>query len=207
MVERDVATFSGTDPRVGESEPPDEALIAAAREGDADAFERLLKRHEGRVLRVLRLLGVPAADREDVAQEIFVRVFRHLGGFRPGNPFSGWIYRITVNAVHDYRRRARRAPREDFDADAVLENAPDSAPDPEQSVELSHRQRLLEEAMARLSERERAVFVLREIEGMETRQVARALRITTITVRRHLSRARSRLRCLLDSAQKIAPRR
>lgn len=202
MVERDVETFSGTGPRAEESEPPDGALIAAARAGDSDAFERLLKRHEGRVLRVLRLLGVPDADREDVAQEIFVRVFRHLGGFRPGNPFSGWIYRITVNAAHDYRRHARRTPREDFDADTVLENAPDRAPDPEQSAELRHRQRLLEQAMVRLSERERAVFVLCEIEGMETRQVARALRITSITVRRHLSRARTRLQALLESAQK-----
>jgi len=205
MVKRQVPAL--TAPAAGKGEPSDEALVAAARGGEATAFELLLKRHEGRVLRVLRLLGVPVDDREDVAQEVFVRVFRHLGGFHPGNPFGGWIYRITVNAVHDYRRRMRRLPREGFEAETALDSAPDDAPNPEQSAELRRRQRLLEGAVARLSERERAVFVLCELEGMETRQVARALGITSITVRRHLGRARSRLQRLLETAQEKRPRR
>jgi RNA polymerase sigma-70 factor (ECF subfamily) len=164
--------------------------VAAAQEGDVRAFEALLSAHESKVLRVLRYLGVPASDREDVAQEVFVRVFRHLGGFRRGRPFGAWVYRITVNAAHDWRLRCGAAPEEvPWTEDAG--RIPGSGPDPDLA-------RRLLAGLAGLSERERAVFVLRELEGLETSEVARALGITSITVRRHLGLARDRLRRLLD---------
>jgi RNA polymerase sigma-70 factor (ECF subfamily) len=175
----------------------DESLVAAAREGDEAAFERLLSRHEGRVLRVLRLLGVPDSDREDVAQEIFVRVFRNLGRFRPGHSFSGWTYRITVNAAHDHRRGAARRRLREAGWHPGLDDAPDRAPGPAERVAGLDRARLLEAALAHLSERERAVFVLCELEGLATGAVARALGISGITVRRHLGRARRHLREVL----------
>ena len=86
----------------------DERLAEAARQGDARAFETILQRHEGRVFRVLRLMGVPRQDLEDVAQDVLLRVFRHLDGFRKGRPFRSWLYKIAVNAAHDYRARRRR---------------------------------------------------------------------------------------------------
>lgn len=174
---------------------PEERLVRAAGEGDVRAFEELLDRHQGTVLRVLRLLGVPLNDREDVAQEVFVRVFRSLGRFRAGQRFGGWLYRITVNASHDYRRRRRRRPQEAHWSDLSEKNATESGPDPERRLE--HRRRL-ERALEALSERERAVFVLCELEGLETRRVARTLGIAAVTVRRHLGRARGRLQRLLQ---------
>lgn len=175
----------------------DDALVAQARRGESSAFELLLHRHESRVLRLLRLMGVPAQDREDVAQDVFVRVFRHLGGYRSGRSFSAWIYRITVNASHDYRgRRARQAAEGAWEAD--LEQSPDDGPGPGEQLDQADSRRVLERALLRVSERERAVFVLCELEGLETRQVARALGITRITVRRHLSRARAHLRAVLE---------
>ncbi len=89
----------------------DEALVQAAIEGEVRALETLIDRHQGRVLRILRFLGIPGQDREDVAQEIFVRIFRHLKGFRAGSEFGAWLYRLTVNAAHDYRSRAGRLGR------------------------------------------------------------------------------------------------
>ena len=94
------------------TETPDEALIAAATRGETRAFEKLLDRHESAVLRVLRLMGVPAQDREDVAQDVFVRVFRHLRSFQRGRSFGAWVYRIAVNAAHDYRARQGRRSSE-----------------------------------------------------------------------------------------------
>lgn len=178
----------------------DGRLVEAARRGDARAFEQLLERHESRVLRVLALLGVPRDDREDVAQEVFVRVFRHLDRFRAGQPFSGWLYRIAVNASHDHRRRLRRrreAPRRGDDPPERR----DEAPGPHERLDLGDRRRRLEGALAALSERERAVFVLCEIEELPTGQVARALAISSITVRRHLGRARRRLQAILSAAE------
>lgn len=175
------------------NEPSDEALVAAAQGGEARALERLLVRHEGRVFRVLRLLGVGVADREDVAQEVFVRIFRHLDGFRRGRPFTGWLFRVAVNAAHDHRRRVARRLRGEADWSEAPENAPASGPGPAETLAGRDHRRQLETALESLSERERAVFVLCELEGLTTREVARALGITMITVRRHLGRARRRL--------------
>jgi len=182
-------------------ETSDEVLAQAAQQGEVRAFETLLDRHQAKVLRVLGFLGVPAQDREDVAQEVFVRVFRHLKGFRAGRSFGAWIYRVTVNAAHDYRtRRGRRAAGE-TDWQEGLEAAPDERPGPAESA----RERELREALGRaletLTERERSVFVLRELEGLETAEVARGLGISAITVRRHLFRARRRLRSTLAALE------
>jgi len=179
-------------------EASDDALVAAALEGSARAFDALLTRHESRVLRILRLLGVPSRDREDVAQDVFIRVFRHLNGYQRGRSFAGWLYRVSVNASHDYRARTSRVVGQEAPwADALEHHAdPGAAPD------AGDTRRGLEAALGELSERERSVFVLRELEGLETAEIARALGITGITVRRHLGRARERLRGLLKPTEK-----
>ena len=175
-------------------EPSDDVLVAAALEGNARAFETLVERHAPRVSRVLRLLGVPAADREDVAQDTFLRVFRHLRGYRTGRSFSAWIYRVAVNASHDWRERTRRISADEVPWDDDQGRGVPVAVEPDRA-ELSRR---LEQALAQLSERERAVIVLKEFEELDTTEVAKALGITSITVRRHLGRARDRLRRLLE---------
>jgi len=181
-----------------EQDPTDAELVAAARDGQVRAFEQLLDRHQARVLRVLRFLGIPSQDREDVAQEVFVRVFRHLKGFRAGREFGAWLYRVTVNSAHDFRsRRGRLARGEAPWAEAA--DPEDPRPGPGESARREELRRALEEALESLSERERTICVLREIEGLGSREVARALGITAVTVRRHLSRARRHLRDLLGA--------
>lgn len=178
----------------------DEDLVLAARRGEVRALERLLDRHQGRVIRTLRLLGIPPDDREDVAQEVMIRVFRHLDGYRPGNPFTGWLYRVTVNSAHDYRRRRGRRGRAEAPWNEALETTADSGPGPSETVTAREDlRRTLEAALTVLSDRERAVFVLREMEDLDTGEVARALGISTITVRRHLGLARKHLRKALLS--------
>jgi RNA polymerase sigma-70 factor (ECF subfamily) len=176
--------------------PSDDALVEAALAGNTRAFEALVERHEVRVLRVLRLLGVPASDREDVAQDTFLRVFRHLRGYKAGRSFSAWIYRVAVNAAHDWRERAQRIAGDEVPwtegADHPAE--PDPASDPAR-MDLARR---LEAALDLLTERERAVFVLKEFEELDTSVIAKALGITSITVRRHLALARDHLRRTLE---------
>jgi RNA polymerase sigma-70 factor (ECF subfamily) len=201
----DTFTFTAREGVVTQRDEPeatDEALVAEARGGRVVALDTLLRRHESHVLRLLRLLGVPRDDREDVAQEVFVRVFRHLATFRSGRPFRGWLYRIAVNATHDYKRRMERRGRDEVAWAEGLDHEPDASPGPARIAEERERARRLEEAIATLSERERAVFVLLEIEGLGVREVAGALGITSITVRRHLGRARVHLRRLLDEIEK-----
>lgn len=174
-------------PSDDEAEEP--SLIEAARGGNARAFEALLGRHEARVFRVLRLLGVPAADREDVAQNVFLRIFRGLDGFKAGRPFASWVYKIASNAALDWRGQSDQRRREEAPWDDALDEA---AVAPETgNLDLAHR---LEVALDTLSDRERAVFVLIEMEGVERADAARALGISGITVRRHLGLAKDRLR-------------
>lgn len=180
-----------------DSDPSDESLVAMAAEGNREALDSLLRRNEARVLRVLRLMGVPASDREDVAQDVFLRVFQHLSGFRAGNSFGGWLYRITVNASNDYRGRAARRRKDESGWVAGLEEAASGAPGQTRELESRGEWRRIERALESLSPRERAVFVLSELEELDTRQVARALQITSITVRRHLVRARKHLQRIL----------
>lgn len=178
----------------------DEALVAAAQDGDVRALEALLDRHQARVLRTARLLGVRPDDRDDVAQDVFLRVFRHLAGFRAGHSFAGWLYRVTVNVVRDHRaERGRRNERETAWT-PVHEERERAGPadDPHATAEERDLARALEAALGELSDRERAVFVLREMEGRDTLEVARALGVTRVTVRRHLGLARRRLREILE---------
>lgn len=171
--------------------------MAAALAGDARAFDALLTRHESSVLRVLRFLGVPARDREDVGQDVFIRVFRHLKGFKRGRSFSGWLYRVSVNSAHDYRLRVSRAAQDEAPWIEGLDRSAGS-----HASGASDVRRSLEAALTQLTERERVVFVLREIEGLDTHEIAKALGITEITVRRHLSLARERLRSLLGGLER-----
>jgi RNA polymerase sigma-70 factor (ECF subfamily) len=163
------------------------------------AFESIVTRHERRVLRVIRFLGVPAADQEDVAQEVFIRVFRHLSAYRKGRSFAAWVYKIAVNAVHDWRGSARRRSEDEI---PWTDEAETKASEPDEGAEGPRIQlaRRLESALAELTERERAVFVLKELEGLESSEVAQALGISSITVRRHLGQARERLQKKLRQA-------
>ena len=178
-------------------EDHDAELVQRAQAGEIRAFEALLERHQARVLRTLAGLGVPAHERDDLAQEVFIRVFRHLSGFRKHKAFSSWLYRITINTVHGYR--GARASSREKPWDAGLDHLPDDRPGPERFMEGEDLARSLEQALEQLSERERTVFVLRELEGLDTREIASALGITRITVRRHLGRARNRIREVLGS--------
>jgi len=141
----------------------------------------------------LRLLGVAASDRDDVAQNVFLRIFRSLDGFRAGRPFSPWVYKIAANAALDWRGQSDRKRREEAPWDEAIEETA-AAPDPA-ALDLSRR---LEAALEALSERERAVFVLVEMEGVERGDAAQALGITRITLRRHLGLAKERLRLELS---------
>jgi RNA polymerase sigma-70 factor (ECF subfamily) len=171
------------------------SLIEAARGGDARAFEALLARHEARVFRVLRLLGVPASDRDDVAQNVFLRIFRSLDGFKAGRPFSAWVYKISSNAALDWRAQSDQRRREEAPWDDSLDDTAQAQAPAGEALDLARR---LEAALDTLSDRERAVFVLVEMEGVDRADAARALGITGITVRRHLGLAKERLRKALS---------
>jgi RNA polymerase sigma-70 factor (ECF subfamily) len=163
-----------------------EGLVARAAAGDRPAFELVVRRTEGLVLRTaLRLLG-NREDARDAAQDVFVRMFNSLPRFNPERPIEPWLYKITLNVCRDMiRKRARWA------AGSAAETRPVAVfPRPE----ARERRDLLIRALDRLSERERAAIVLRDFEGITTEETARILNIRQVTVRTLISRARVKLK-------------
>ncbi len=151
------------------------------REGD---FERIMQAHERMVVSTAyRLLG-RMDDARDAAQEVFLRLLKHLDRVH-GDP-KPWLYRVTVNVCNDHLRR--RVPVKSPDVSQA-----DPSPDVSRTLELDDRKRLLMEALTTLPERERAAVVLRDIEGLSTREVAAILDVEEVTIRSQISVARVKL--------------
>jgi RNA polymerase sigma-70 factor (ECF subfamily) len=173
----------------------DEAdLIREAARGDAGAFEELVLRKRERVVRTAYQITGDLEDARDVAQWVFIRLWKVLGRFDPGRRFDTWLYRITVNAAIDLlREKGPRGTLQPLPEDPSALPA-DGAPSAEHALDLKELQRAFLRLASRLAPKQRAAFVLREIEGQSTEEVARALDIRESTVRNHLLQARRVLR-------------
>lgn len=178
------------------------ALVERARAGDREAFEQLMVSTQHRVAATAwRLLG-DREDARDASQETFLRAYKYLRGFKAGQDFHGWLYRITVNVCRDMLR-ARRAARAD---DTPLENLTeaqeggasplgrDPRPDAEGATLLSQQRAIVRRALSTLPEKERTAVVLRDLEGRTTEEVARLMKTRPATVRSQVSTARTKLR-------------
>ena len=173
--------------------------IRAAQAGDEASFEALMEATQRKVAVLAhRMLG-SADEARDVVQEVYLRVYRSLGSFRADENFHGWLYRITLNVCRDAARKRRRAvPLPENDA--VLPPAlvtPDAS---ESAAFAAQRAALLARALATLPEKERRAIVLRDLEGLETREVARILGSSPITVRTQIWSGRKRLHAFLVRA-------
>jgi RNA polymerase sigma-70 factor (ECF subfamily) len=147
-------------------------------------FDELVALHQQRVLRTAyRLLG-RLEDAQDASQEVFLRLLKNLHRI-DGDP-QAWLYRVTVNICNDQHRRKPvvMEPKLDF---------VDPAPTAEHALQMEERKRLLMEGLQTLPERERAAVVLRDIEGLSTREVAAILNVEEVTIRSQISMARVKL--------------
>lgn len=163
-----------------------------------EAFAALVDRHQARVLRLATHLLRDADAARDVAQDAFLRAFRSLPGFRQDRSFANWLLQITVNAARDHQSRLAPWLLRPLDAGAEVQAAGDLDLEVSQAVVVARIQSLLDQ----LSPREREVFTLRDLEGLEVDEIADVLGLEAPTVRRHLARARLRLRDLLEGPSK-----
>ena len=186
---------------IGDHQPEGlDSLVERAQAGDRAAFADLLDRFEGKALSIARQLGLGPEDAQDAVQDAFLKLFRYLHRFRTGESFINWFYRIVVNACRDHlRRNPRRADVSlDDERQGIAEQVAD---DSEGALERAEARRLQQRALAALgclAPKERTAFVLRELQGLDTRAVARAMRVTRVTVRRHASNARRKIRERLE---------
>jgi RNA polymerase sigma-70 factor (ECF subfamily) len=180
----------------------DLVLVARCRRGEPEAFSRLVALHEGMVFNLAaRLLG-DSEEARDVAQNVFLHVYRKLGQFEGRSALRTWIYRITVNQCHNRRRwwQSRRREKEEPiekvaagpEASRLADEAPQSSPFDE--TRRHERARRVQRALLQLSFEHRAVLVLREIEGQSCEAIANLMGVAKGTVKSRLARAREALR-------------
>ena len=170
-------------------------VIQRARRGDLDAFDDLVALHERRVWGLAHQITNNADEARDIAQEVFLRVHRHLGRYDPGRPFESWLYRITVNCAYDHiKKRPAFVPLDSLLAEHSPALADTQSGNPTAAMETRDLHAALRRSLGCLTPQERSVFILRDVRGLATREIAYILGCTTITVRRHSSNARLKLR-------------
>jgi RNA polymerase sigma-70 factor (ECF subfamily) len=186
--------------------PPDSELIAQAAAGDHSAFHLLVERHRSMVYRVAYQFAGNHHDAEDIAQDVFIKVYRSLGRFRQDAQLTSWIYRIVMNACIDHRRRQMSAGAAPFgdEAELMMLNTPEDAPGPEQQAYAGELGEVLETEINRLPPGQRIVFIMRHHQGLKLGEIADALGLAEGTVKRQLHAAVQRLRQALTVANVTA---
>ena len=192
-----VQTFPPVDGRpaqrglIQSSPTTDEEIVLRVRSGDTELFEMLMRRHNQRLYCAVRAIVESDAEAEDAVQQTYFAAYRHLGQFEGRARFSTWLTRIAIHEALARRRRTleRGVPSANVSVDSIA--SPD--PDPEQQTYAVELSTLLDAALGRLPAGYRAVFMLREVQGLNTTDTAERLRLSEGTVRTRLHRAKDLL--------------
>ena len=188
----------------------DLALIEGLRAGTESAYETLIERFERPVFSIVSRLLEQPADAPDVVQDVFVKIFRNVDGFRGESSLKTWVYRIAVNEARNQRRWFGRHRRQEVDLEPatpekhglkdVLE---DRGPSPFELALDRETHTLIEEALAAVPGSYRTAIVLREVEGLSYEEIASILSISLGTVKSRILRGREALRRVI--AERVEP--
>ncbi len=186
--------------RVSDDAARDWELVGRSAAGDLDAFDELVTKYQKKVYGIIFGIVHQSEDALDIAQEVFLKVFRQLGRFSGKSSFFTWLYRITVNMAIDHQRRKKRISEVEYDDEIAKEDVTGSAhllrPEltPEEALSRKELSEIVLEAIELLPEEQRAVLTLREIEGLSYKEIARVLKCSTGTVMSRLHYGRRKLR-------------
>ncbi len=187
------------------SQKSDRDLVLACQKREPAAFEELVKRHQRTVYALIYQLAPDWTDTSDLAQEVFIRVYRSINNLRNPSSFRSWLTQIVTNLFYDeLRKRPRRLPTvsmdeptdQDSESEATHDIA-DNSPQPDEKA-LSHEMTdVIRKAMLRLPEQFRTAIVLREVEGLSYEEIAVITKTEMGTVKSRIARARTKLQELL----------
>jgi RNA polymerase sigma-70 factor (ECF subfamily) len=173
-------------------------LIERAVAGDNVAFEQIMIHSQEKVMALSwRMLG-NEADARDASQEVFLKIYKYLAGFKQDQDFFAWVYQITVNVCRDTAKKRQRYAGPSGSLSLTGEESAFEVPALQQGADetliAAQQRELIAGAMATLPEKERAAILLRDIEGLPTNEVARILRSSSTTVRSQISSARKKIK-------------
>lgn len=181
---------------------PDRELVEEAARGSREAFDALVRRHQGSIVNLARAMTAADADADDLAQESFVRAWRSLATFRHDSTFRTWLHGIAINVIRSHRSRGSRLRRL---FGVVTSNRGDAA-DPLERASVDDgiegplvMRESIDRALATLPIDMREAVVLRDVQGFDYKEIAEALGVPLGTVESRIFRARQRLRPLLES--------
>lgn len=175
-------------------ETSDRDLITAVLDGSEAAFGELVDRYKDRVFRLLGRYCRDSIECEDLAQEVFLKVFRKLHTFNHESQFFTWLYRITANAATDHLSRASSRRLRLVEDTGVFERGDEDRESPTAPLEQQELATVTREIVASLPEKFRTILVLREFEGLSYTDIAETLEIQLGTVESRLFRARQRFK-------------
>lgn len=188
----------------------DSLLIEQFRRGDPAAMERLIVKYQNRIYNVVLRICADPDDAAELTQETFVKILENLGKFEGRSSFYTWAFRIAVNLTLNYCQRNAKLAVRSLDTEEEQYSGParqalkellsdDSSPDPEAVAQDRELHEIAIAALNKLDEAHKAVLVLRDIEGMSYARIAEVLGIEIGTVRSRLSRARTKLKDILEA--------
>lgn len=184
----------------------DAELVIACQAGSKEAMECLVKKHQRSVNSSLYQLAPDWSDTSDLAQEVFIRVYRGIHTLRNPKTFRSWLNQIVINLFYDeLRRRPRKLPTISIDAPIEGENGesdllreiPDPSLKPDEHSLVQELDQLIRKAMASLPEQFRTAIVLRELQGLSYEEIAESIGCELGTVKSRIARARTRLQEIL----------
>ncbi len=188
----------------------DAVLVRQCWQGDSAAIERLILKYQNRIYNVILKICADPDDAAELTQDTFVKIIENIENFQGRSSFYTWAFRIAVNLTLNYCRRNVRIGFSSLDAEQVPYNSQpgrllkellsdDSSLDPAEVAQDKELCQILVESLKKLDDAQRAVVVLRDIEGMNYNQIANVLDIELGTVRSRLSRGRKKLRQILEA--------
>jgi len=198
------------DAGAGDQEVPDRQLIKACQSGDVRAFETLVIRHRGKVYAMVQNMIKNEVDAWDLSQEIFLKVWKALPKFEARAKFSTWLYRITHNVVYDWLRKRKIDSVGELD-DGILNQSdiavgsrtsPSVPARPDQALVNSELGERINAALATLNAEHRETILLREVQGFDYKEIAKAMDCSLGTVMSRLYYARKKLQALLSDEKR-----
>src|SRR5437660_8770138 len=179
-------------------------LVEAARKGDLNAYDELVKRYQERIYATVYHMTANHEDANDLAQEAFIKAFQALKSFKGGSSFYTWVYRIAVNKTINFlKQRKNRSQMSLYDLDFNAEHDPDlvaliSDKTPRREAGLAELQEKLNEGLQKLSEPHRLVVTLHDVQGLSHEEIAKIMDCNIGTVRSRLFYARQQLQAYLS---------
>jgi RNA polymerase sigma-70 factor (ECF subfamily) len=190
------------------------ALVRRCIAGDAPAWEELVRQQNRRIYNICYRFTASSSDAEDLTQEVFIRLYRTMASYEPDKgSFNTWLTTLTRNMLVDHFRRTRQervtdsidaAPAADQDAPTLAERIEDAAPSPQARLATKETQKMVQNALQKVSPDLREAVILRDLQDLDYKEIAAALKVPEGTVKSRINRGRAELARLLSRMNRQA---